>query len=133
MWLMLSLEFGWRTLGLKLSWSMHGHILYERTIIELTESPMMATLSIVQYQPLPPSNLIRPVSDLRQNSSPISLPSKTIILIISITNQQHTTSAAAHIEPHRLHTRSMLQEYHATHHTCSRGHEFWPPYGIPRI
>jgi len=85
------------------------------------------------FQHLPSANLVRPVLDLHRNSFPIPLPSKTIILIIAITNQHHTTSTTAHLEPHRLHTHSMSQAYHTTHDTCSRGHEFWPPHGIPRI
>jgi len=58
----------------------------------------------------PPANLVRPVSDLHRNSSPIPLPSKTIILIIAITNQHHMTSTTAHLEPHRLHTHSMSHQ-----------------------
>jgi len=46
---------------------------------------MMAASPIVQYQPLPPANLVRPLPDLHQNSPPIPLPSKIIILIIVTT------------------------------------------------
>ena len=56
---------------------------------------MMATLPIVQHQPLPLANLVGPLLVLHQNSSPILLSSKTIILIIAITNQK----------PHDIHCR----------------------------
>ena len=80
-----------------------------------TESPMMATLSIVQYNPYHQPAL----SDLYQTSVGIHpllcYHPKTIILIIAIANQHHMVPIAAHLEPHKLHTRSMSQAYHTMH------------------
>jgi len=81
----------------------------------LMESPMMATLPIVQYNPYhQPASLdlywtsvgIHPLYHYHQ---------KTIILIIAIANQHHLLSIAAHLESHKLHTHSISQAYHTTH------------------
>jgi len=80
-----------------------------------TESLMMATLPIVWYNPYHQPAL----SDLYQTSIGIHplyrYHPKTIILISAIANQHHIISTAAHLEPNRLHTHSMLQAYHTMH------------------
>ena len=72
-------------------------------------------LAIVQYHPYhQPAS-----SDLYQTSIGIHpllcYHQKTIILIIAIANQHHALSTTAHLNPHQLHTYSMLQAYHIMH------------------
>jgi len=80
-----------------------------------TESLMMATSPIVQYNPYHQPALL----DLYWTSVRIHpllcYHQKTIILIIAIANQHHALSTTAHLEPHQLHTYSMSQAYHTTH------------------
>jgi len=111
------------------------HILSERTIIwwfrqSLWWWPPHPLFSINLYHQPTSSDLYRTSIG---NSPPIPLSSPIIILIITITKKNHMTFTTAHLKPHSLHTCSMLHSYHTTHNTCSRGHESWPPHGIPRI
>jgi len=107
------------------SWSVAWSHSFQRTVIgwlrqSLRWWPSCPLFSISLYhQPT--------LSDLYQTSigihPSISLSSPTIILIITITNQSHTTLTAAHLGPHRLCTCSRSHSI-TTHTTHSRGHEF---------
>jgi len=77
-------------------------------------APMMAASPIVQYQPLPPANLVRPLLDLHYNSPLILLPSPN----------HHSYHCYHQPKPHDTHcsTPRASQSLHMFHVSCLSHH-----------